>query len=194
MALILALSNQHSVVVASDCATISDGSLRYEQFMNVPGRSILLVAGNLDAVRRPIEDTVIPKLTASTSAAVLAQLLQAALIMEVAPRLSDIAGRVELIVAGIDPVRHTEQPGLYYLDSAQDFRLKFVREYAVAGGSTAVVDPLLQGRDLSAASTEELIAVAKECLSATKLRWPAALGAHQRFGIITPTQIRILDF
>jgi 20S proteasome alpha/beta subunit len=194
MSLVLALKNRDSIVVASDTDHASDGTLKYGQFLNLPGRAILLMAGNIEAVRRPIVEKVIPKLNATTSAATLAQLLQAALVLDVVPHLSEIPGRVELIVAGIDPVRHIEEPGIYYLDSARDFYLTVIQEDFAAAGATAVVTAVLNGRNLASATTDELSNVAKECLAATKMRWPEAVGTHQRLGIITLHQTRILDF
>ena len=40
MSLVLALKNRDSVVVASDSTEISDGSLKYGQFLNLSGRTI----------------------------------------------------------------------------------------------------------------------------------------------------------
>jgi hypothetical protein len=194
MSLVLALKNHESLVVASDTDHASDGTLKYGQFLNLPGRAVLLMAGNIEAVRRPIVEKVIPQLNATTSAATLAQLLQAALVLDVVPRLPEIPGRIELIVAGIDPVRHIEEPGIYYLDSARDFYLTVIRENFAAAGATAAVGAVMNGRDLASASTEELENVAKECLAATKMRWPGAVGTHQRLGVITFSQTRILDF
>src|SRR6185369_6385936 len=106
----------------------------------------------------------------------------------------EITGRVEFIVAGIDPVRHIEEPGLYYMDSASDFYLTIVQENFVAAGATAAANELLKQYDLAAATNDQLTDVAKECLTATKLRWPTALGAHLRLGVITFSQTHILDF
>lgn len=194
MSLVLALKNHDGVVVASDVQQPTADPLAFGQFLNVPGRAILLLAGNIEAIRRPILDRVVPRLTPQTTAAVLAQLVQAALVLDVMPKLAQIPGRIEVIVAGIDPVRHTEEPGLYYLDSASDFHLMIVAENAIAAGSTAVAKEILASRDLSAVSIDGLTTIAKECLAATKLRWPEVVAPHQRLGIITTTQTRILDF
>jgi 20S proteasome alpha/beta subunit len=194
MSLVLALKNRDSIVVASDTDHAYAGTLEYGQFLNVPGRAILLMAGNIEAVRQPLIEKVLPKLRADTGAAVIAQLLQAALVLDVVPRLGEIAGRVEIIVAGIDPVRHVHEPGLYYLDSARDFYLTVVPGDYVAAGATAALGPVLEGQDLASLSVEDLTGIAKECLASTKLRWPGALAAHQRLGIITVDQTRILDF
>ncbi len=194
MPLILALKNRDCVVAASDVASIPDGTLKFGQFMNVPGRAILLVAGNLEAVRRPVMEKVVPALTATTSPAELAQLIQAALVLDLVPHLGQMTGRVEIIVAGIDPVRHTDEPGIYYLDSAQDFYLKPVIESSALAGSTAAAKEVLAGSDLSSSSAGELVELAKECLASTKLRWPATVGAHQTFAIVEPGRTRILNF
>ncbi len=194
MPLVLALKNRDSIVVASDVDGPSDGTLKYGQFLNLPGRSIMLIAGNIEAIRQSIEQRVIPQLTPTTSAATLAQLVHAAVVLDVVPHLAQLPGRIEIIVAGIDPVRHIEEPGIYYLDSARDFYLTVIADNYAAAGATAAVESVLAGQDLTSNSTEELTAIAKECLSGTKLRWPSALAAHQRIGIITFNQIQILDF
>ena len=193
MPLVLALKNRESVVVASDIDHATDGPIGYGQFMNLPGRAILLMAGNIEAVRKPIEDKVIPKLTNSTSAAELVQLIHAALVLDVVPHLSQLRGRVELIVAGIDPVRHIEEPSIYYMDSARDFYLTIVKDAFVAAGSTATIGEVLNTQDLSDTSTEELKSLAKECLATTKMRWPEAVAPHERIGVITFNQIHIQD-
>jgi len=194
MSLVLALKNRDSVVVASDSTEISDGSLKYGQFLNLSGRTILLMAGNIEAVRRPIIEKVLPKLNPQTSPAVLAQLLQAALVLDVVPHLANLAGRIELIVAGIDPVRHIEEPGLYYLDSARDFHLSVVSAGSVAAGATAAVNAVIGNKDLAGTTTDDLMNIAKDCLATTKMRWPTAVGPHQRFGVITPHHMQLFDF
>jgi hypothetical protein len=194
LSLIIAFRNNESVVAASDSRTQGSDAPVFGQFMNVPGRAVLLIAGNLAAVKAPIVDLVLPKLNASTSAAALAQYLQAALVIEVVPHLADLPGRVELIVAGIDPVRHTEEPGLYYLDSAADFYLKPISGNYIAAGATAAISEVLKGRDLQAASTDELITIAKDCMTTTKLHWPQAVDQYLQFGVITPKQIRIMNY
>src|SRR5476651_2385177 len=193
MPLVLALKNRESVVVASDIASSNEEPVKYGQFMNLPGRSILLMAGNIEAVRRPIVEKVIPQLTNSTSASTLVQLIHAALVLDVVPNLAELRGRVELIVAGIDPIRHIEEPSIYYMDSSRDFYLTLVKDAFVAAGSTAAVGEVIHAQDLSQASTEELTQLAKECLAATKMRWPGAVAPHERLGVITFNQIHIQD-
>jgi len=36
--------------------------------------------------------------------------------------------------------------------------------------------------------------IAKDCLATTKMRWPTAVGPHQRFGVITPHHMQLFDF
>jgi hypothetical protein len=194
MSLVLALKNRTSLVVASDTDDLSDGTIEFGSFMNVPGRAILLMCGDLESARHAVETNVLPALNAQTSAATLAQVVQAALRLEASARLAASAGRLEVIVAGIDPVRHIELPGIYYLDSSTEFALTAVAQDVAAAGSTAIVAQMLQGRSLARATPEELTMLAKECLANTKLRWPAAMGTHQRLGIIKPDQIRIIEF
>jgi hypothetical protein len=193
MSLVLAIKNRHSVVVASDLDPAQDND-GFGQFIRLPGRKVLLVTGNLEAVRHTVTQTLLPKIDAQTSAAAVAQILQAALVLEVVPTLSQMKGRVEFIVAGIDPVRHTEELGLYYLDSAQDFYLKIVEGDAVAAGATAAATSLLQGRSFSDDPVEQLKTLAKDCLASTKLRWPGAVSSHVRLGVIMTQNIQIEDF
>jgi hypothetical protein len=194
MSLVLALKNRDSLVVAADIPAAGVPAIDYGPLIQLPNRSVLLIAGNLDAVRHVVTSVVIPKITPATSAAALAQILHAALILEVLPVLSQLKGRVEFIVAGIDPVRHVELPGLYYLDSAQGFNLTLGAGDAVAAGATAAITALLAGHSFADSSIHQLQVLAKECLSATKLRWPLAVAPCVRLGIITTQRMQFQDF
>jgi 20S proteasome alpha/beta subunit len=193
MPLVVAIKNRKAVVVASDIDP-GDVSHQYSQIIELPNRCILLIAGNLDAVRPTIINTVLPKVNSSLSAAGLAQILHAALVLELVPHHDQHKGRVEFIVAGIDPIRHIEEPGLYYLDSAQSFKLEVVRGDAAAAGSTAAITSLLAGHSFADSTVDQIKVLAKECLSATKLRWPLALKSHIRIGVITSQNTRFQDF
>jgi 20S proteasome alpha/beta subunit len=194
MSLVLAVRNKDSIVVAAD----SDGSVpapdRFGQFMQMGAKNVLLIAGNLPAVHRTIVEMVMPKISPTTSAAGLAQIVRAALVLDVVPRIAELKGRVEFIVAGIDAVRHTEQPGLYYLDSAQDFYLKIVNAYGLAAGSTAEALPLIEGRQLGDATPAVLTALAKECFTTTKLRWPNTVKSHLHLGVISSSNVLIEQY
>ncbi len=194
MPLVLAIKNHDSVVVATDTQTTAEGPSRFGQLIAMPNRAVILLAGNLEAVRHAVMDVVLPKIDAGMSAAGLAQILQAALTIELVPHLSELSGRVEAVVAGIDPIRHIEEPSLYYLDSAQDFYLKIVEGDAVAAGSTAAVTSLLAGHRFTDSSVEQLQVLAKECLAATKLRWPTALGGHIKIGVVTAKNTRFQQY
>jgi hypothetical protein len=193
MALVVAIKNRTSIVVATDAPEGAADS-RYGQLMPLLNRSVLLVAGNLQAAKHTVLQTFLPRITREESAAAAAQILHAALIVEMVPHLSILKGRVEFVVAGIDPVRHTEVPSLYYMDSAQGFNLGLVQGDAVAAGSTAAITPLFSGHSYGDASIEQLKLLAKECLSSTKLRWPQALGTHARIAIVTPHRTQLMEF
>lgn len=194
MPLVLALKNQDSIVTAADSNGEPAPAGRLSQFTRLPNRSILLAVGNLEAVRPTIERTVLPKLMSTHSAAAAAQIVQAALVLEVLPRLANLSGRIEFVIAGIDPVRHIEQPGLYHLDSAREFQLDIVDGDAVVAGATAAASDILGDASLADASLDELQVLAKECMTTTKLRWPTALGHHVKLGIITPQRIVEQEF
>jgi len=193
MPLVLAIKNKNNLVVATDASGPATAFERFGQFMPMSSHAALLMAGNLEAVRHAIADVVAPKVRAETSAATLAQLVQAALVLEVVPTLAQVKGRIEIIVAGFDPIRHIEDPGLYYMDSAQDFYLKIVAADSVAAGSTAAAAPLLASLSYASASVEQMEAVAKECFATTKLRWPEAVESRVRLGVISPGNIQVKD-
>ena len=193
MPLVLAIKNKTEVVVGSDVPGPSTGSDRFGQLMPVTSHAVLLMAGNLEAVRHAILEIAMPKVNPDSSAAGVAQFVQAAMVLDVVPKLAEVKGRVEIIVAGIDPIHHQDEPGLYYMDSAQDFYLKVVAGDAVTAGSTAAVGPVLGAADFGTTPTPDLEAIAKECFTATKLRWPEALAAHVRLAVITQDSIQIKD-
>jgi 20S proteasome alpha/beta subunit len=191
---VLAVRNKDSIVVAADADGSAPSSDEFGQLMQLGAKNVLLVTGNIEAVHRTIVEMVLPKVTPSTSAVALAQLVQAALVLEVVPSLAELKGRVEFIIAGIDPVRHMEEPGLYYLDSAQDFYLKIVNASGVAAGSTAEALSLIKSRELSDTTQAALESLAKECFTTTKLRWPDAVKSHLRIGIISSSNVVIEQY
>ncbi|MDF2461687.1 MAG: hypothetical protein K0S68_1090 [Candidatus Saccharibacteria bacterium] len=192
MPLVLAIKNRNSIVVATD----TDDEVHDQGFgelIALPNHSVILLVGNLKFVRAALEE-VITRITPKSTSAAVAQLVQAALIVDIVPKLADMPGRVEIIVAGFDLVRHSQEPDLYYLDSAQEFHLQLVPGDAVAGGATAAVTSLVAGHSYAESNTDYLKVLAKECISATKLRWPTAVRGRIKLGVITPqsTQIQTL--
>jgi hypothetical protein len=194
MSLVLAIKNHDTVVVAADTAAPAQAPHHFGPFILAPNRSVLLLTGNLTAVEHAIMDVVLPKVDTKLPAAGLAQLVYAALTLDVIPKLATLTGRVEIIVAGIDPIRHIYEPALYYLDSAQNFQLQLIPNDAVAAGSTAAVYSLLAGHSFASSNANHLQVLAKECVAATKLRWPAAIGNHLILGVITPQNVRFQQF
>lgn len=186
MPLILAIKNRDTVVVGSDAESATPTPGEFGQLMKLRNRSALLMVGNLEAIRTSIQDTVLPRVNAKLSAVGTATLIHDAMLVEIVPNLSQIKGRIEIIVAGIDPLRHMDQPGLYYMDSAQNFKLNIIQGDAVAAGATAAVTSLVGNQSFADSSAEHLRVLAKECLSATKLRWPTALENHIILGSISP--------
>jgi hypothetical protein len=193
MPLALAIKNRTSVVVASDAVGGPANGERFGQFMPLSDRAVLMVVGNLEGVRAPIE-SILPRIKPDDSPATVAQLVQAELIVGVVPKMGELKGRVEVIVAGLDPIRHVEQPSLYYMDSAQDFYLKLIETDAVAAGATAAVTALTAGHSYSDSGSDHLKVLAKECFSATKLRWPTALKNHIQIGVITTGGIQVQEY
>jgi 20S proteasome alpha/beta subunit len=188
MPLILALKNETAIVVASDGQT--DTPSQYGQFMSLSNGTVVLIAGNLAFVRQAVE-LALAKVTTSMSTAAVAQLIQASLVVGTVPHLSEMPGRTELIVAGFDTVHHRAEPGVYYLDSAQDFYLQVVDTPAIAAGATAKATELLGSYDLAGATVEQLRNVAKDCLTATKLRWPEAVSGSVKIGVLTDKGLQV---
>jgi hypothetical protein len=191
MPLGLAIKNRNSVIVASD----SDGGTleHYGQMIPVSERAIMLVVGNTEGVKAPLMK-IMPRIKTESAPATIAQLVQAELTVAVVPNLAAFKGRVEVIVAGLDPIRHTEEPTLYYMDSAQDFYLKLIKADAVAAGATAAVTALTAGHSYAESSTDQLKVLAKECMAATKLRWPEALKNHVQMALIARGGIQIQEY
>ena len=191
MPLGLAIKNRNAVVVASDTA---GGPIEhYGQMMAVSERAILLLVGNTEGVKAPILK-ILPRIKTESAPATIAQLVQAELTVAVVPKLAEFKGRVEVVVAGLDPISHTEEPSLYYMDSAQDFYLKLVTADAVAAGATAAVTALTAGHSYAESSTDQLKVLAKECMAATKLRWPNALKNHVHMALIARGGIQIQEY
>jgi hypothetical protein len=185
MPLVIALKNQTTIVLASDSEGSPVSASQFGQLTTFSNRTAILVVGNIQAITQILRKLVMPKITPTLTAAGLAQLIQAALVLEVVPRLPETTGRIEVVVAGIDPVRHVEEPNLYYMDSAQDFYLKVVDTGYVAAGSTAEALPLLSGIDCQKLTTDRLKIVVKECFTTTKLRWPEVVASHLEIATIT---------
>lgn len=186
MPLVLAIRNQEEVLIVADTAEDSfvPGPSHYGPVIGLPNHCVVLLAGNLEAIRHSVAETALPRVTLGTSAAAVAQLINAALTLELVPRLAEMTGRAEIIVAGIDPIRHTQRPDLYYLDSARNFALQIIDANNVGAGATAAMDPVLSA--LKPASThEQLVAAAKEIYSTTKLTWPDAMANHLLIGTLT---------
>jgi hypothetical protein len=189
MPLVLAIKNSNSIVFASDTDPKEDDE-HFSQCMVLPNRSVLLVAGNLAAIK-PSIDRVLSEVRHDTVTAVVAQLIQAALIIDVVPHLDKFKGRAEIIVAGLGHPRHDGTPELFYMDSATDFYLKVADSDVTAGGATAAIQVVLGTKDFQSAPMEHLKVLAKECVASTKMRWPLAVKGHIKLGVITPVGIHI---
>jgi hypothetical protein len=190
MSLVLALKNDTSIIMAADGQSEAAGT--FSSFMSLPNRAVLLMAGNLEF----IEDTimsVVPKIDLHSSAASVAQLVQAALVVDVVPHLEELKGRTEVLVAGFDQIHHQAEPGLYYMDSAQDFYLQVVSGSSVVAGATAAANEQLASYDLAGATTEQLQNLAKDCVTATKLRWPEAVTGDVRIGTLTADGLQVIS-
>jgi hypothetical protein len=188
MSLALAIKNQTTIVVGTDVDDVSHDGEPYGQFISLPNRNVLLITGNTEAIREPII-SVLPKIEPHMACSTVAQLIQAELTVKVVPELPNMTGRVEIIVAGFNPIRHKQEPELFYMDSADDFYLTAVASDAIAAGSTAAVSRVLAAHSFADSSTHHLKLLTKECLSATKLRWPEAVKSHVRLAVLTPDSI-----
>lgn len=193
MPLILAIRNNNAIVVACDSSD-TDPSPAYGECMVLPNHVVILVAGNLPAVKGPLTQ-LLPQLKAQPGAAEVAQLIHAQLNLMIVPDLDQLKGRIEIIVAGFGDHHRQAVPALFYMDSAQTFAFQNVDHHSVAGGASAALTGLLDSKhDFSDASTDQLQVLAKECISATKLKWPMAVLPHIKIGVVTPVGTRIQIF
>jgi hypothetical protein len=170
MPLGLALKNRSAIVVAADHST------------------------NTAAATPIISEKVLPQILPNSSAAAVAQYVQAAMVLQIVPELPKTTGRIEIIVAGIDPIRHTVEPNIYYLDSARDFYLTIAGLSGASAGATAGVSHLVANRDFTDTSTDELVSLAKDCFTTTKLRWPSAITPPIQIGVITTESLTMHQY
>ncbi len=193
MPLILAIRNDNAIVFASDSSDAEE-SPTFGECMVLPNRVVVMIAGNLDAIRGPITD-IMAQLKAQPGAAEVAQVIHAELNLTVVPDIDQLKGRVEFIVAGFDIIHREPMPSMYYMDSAQDFDFNIIQHHSVAGGATAAITGLLNSQhDFSPTNTDQLQVLAKECLSATKLKWPLSVQGHVKIGVIFPERVRVQIF
>jgi hypothetical protein len=190
--LALALKNRTSIVVASDTDS-TESTTALSEFNIVPDNKVLIITGNVEVVKHPIE-VALQKNDPSSSVAALAELVQASLIIETVPHLAEIKGRVEVMIAGFNKIHHDLEPDIYYLDSAQDFFLKSASDDALASGATAALTSLFAGHSFADSTTAQLGVLVKESYSATKLRWPSIVKAHVKLATITPTSVTVQTY
>ena len=190
--LALALKNRTSIVVASDTDT-TEATTDLTEFNIIPDNKVLMITGNVESVKHAVE-TALSKNEPGSSVAALAELIQAALIIELVPHLSELKGRVEMLVAGFNKVHHDFEPTIYYLDSAQDFFLKLAPDDAIAAGATAALTSLFAGHSFAESTTAQLSVLVKESYSATKLRWPSIVKTHVKIATLMPTSVNVQTF
>lgn len=190
MSLGIALKNRSAVVIAADQ---SHAQLSDNQLLTLPNRTVVMVTGTSNIVNKALTDIAFPKVDQQASTAAVAQYVHAALVLEAVPKLAQVLGRVEVVVAGIDPIRHVTEPNIYYLDSARDFYLT-IAGTAVSTGATAAVQEVLRGRQLETSTNDQLVELTKEVYAATKLRWPGAVASTVKLGVITADTLTMLDF
>jgi hypothetical protein len=119
MPLGIAFKNHNCIVIASDqspAATSSSG--RMLTFIN---RTAIVICGNAAIIEPLIKVQVVPRILQESSTAEIARLIRSVLILTVVPNIGQLSGRTEIIVAGFDPIRHTSEPDVFYLDSAADY-------------------------------------------------------------------------
>jgi hypothetical protein len=187
--LALALKNRDSIVIASDVDD-PNSTDNYSEFNLIPNNKVIAITGNIEAIKHPVQ-VAFSKFDPSLSAAAVAELIQASLIVETVPNLAELKGRVELIVAGFNKLRHVMEPDIYYMDSAQDFFLKPAMSDAVGAGATAALTSLFAGHSFADSTASQLSVLVKESYSATKLRWPSMVKNHIKLGVLTESGISV---
>lgn len=188
----LALKNRNSIVIATDVDD-PNSSATYSEFMVVPNNKVVIITGNIASIKHPVE-LALSKIQENASVAALAELIQASLIIETVPRLSEFKGRVELLISGFNKIRHDQEPGIYYLDSAQEFFLKSATGDAIAAGATAALTSLFAGHSFADSATEQLAVLVKESYSATRLRWPSIVKPHIKVGTVTLEGVTVQSY
>ena len=193
MPLILAIRNNNAIVVACDSSD-ADPSPAFGECIVLPNHAVILIAGNLAAVKGLVTD-LMPELKRQPGAAEVAQLIHAQLNLSIVPDIDQLKGRVEFIIAGFDEIHRELLPSMYYMDSAQTFDFVIVQQHSVAGGATAAITALLNSQhDFSEQNIDQMQVLAKECISATKLKWPLAVLPYVKIGVVAADHTRIQIF
>ncbi|HEY6736604.1 MAG TPA: hypothetical protein VI322_02700 [Candidatus Saccharimonadia bacterium] len=193
MSLAIALKNETSIVLAADQTDATTPSAT-SHFITLPNRSVVIISGNRAAVEPTIYREGIMKVQDKHSSAAVAQYIHAGLMLEVVPKIAKLAGRVEILVGGIDPIRHTTEPDVYYMDSNQNFNLTIGQAAVTLAGVSAIAAQILNGQNIADQSIDQMIGLAKECFTATRLRWPTQMGPHLKIAAVQPGRMQVYDF
>lgn len=192
MSLGIALKNRTSIIVAADHDD-ADRPSATSRFLTLHNRSVVIISGNRGAVEPLLLSDALPKVKDTDSTAAVAQYIHADLVLKIVPQLATIGDRVEIMVAGIDPVRHTTEPDTFYMDSAKDFSLKIGDTAVTLTGTTAVALEILKDIDIASQTTGRLIEIAKECFTATRLRWPSVVAPRLKLAVLEPRKMQVYD-
>src|SRR5580704_4740932 len=108
MPLILAIRNNNAIVVACD-STDTELSPAFGECMVLPNHAVILIAGNLAAVKGLITE-LMPELKKQPGAAEVAQLIHAQVNLAIVPDIDQLKGRVEFVIAGFDEIHREPMP------------------------------------------------------------------------------------
>lgn len=192
MALGIVLKNHTGLIVAAD-HTATDTPSATSHFITLHNHTVVVISGNRTAVEKVLFEEALSKITERHSAAAVAQYVHAALQLKVVPNLAGLSGQVEILIAGIDPVRHTTAPDAYYLDSRQSFNLVISDRAATMSGASAVAAEILGTTDVINQSLPVLKQLAIECFTATRLRWPTVVAPRLKLAVVEPKSMQVYD-
>lgn len=191
MPLGLAFSNGQELVVGIDQSP--DGNTPKARFDLLRNRTVIGILGNRSVVENLIFDGHMDGLGEHETTSTVAHYIHAKLTLKVIPSIASYQGHTEIIVAGIEPLRHVAAPRIFYFDSKSNFDLVDLQTGAVLGGDKAVATKLLTGKQFIGMNAATMTTLAKECFTATRLRWPTVMGAHLKLAFLAPHDIKVYD-
>lgn len=191
MPLGLAFSNGKELIVGLDQGP--DGNTPRSRFDLMRNRTVIGIIGDRSVIEPLIFDSHLDSLGEHEHASTVAHYIHAKLTLKIVPNMASYHGHTEIIVAGVEPLRHVTAPKMYYFDSKSNFDLVSIDVGVALAGDKAVAQKLLANRPVDQLDKAALTSLAKECFTATRLRWPTIVGSHLKLAYLASHDIKVYD-
>jgi hypothetical protein len=170
-----------------------NGNTAKARFELLHNRTVISIVGDRSAIEGLIFDSHLDSLGEHEHTTTVAHYIHAKLTIKIIPNIASYVGHTEIMIAGIEPLRHVTAPKIYYLDSKSNFDLVTLDADAALAGDKLVAQKLITDRDIAHLDKAGLTTLAKECFTASRLRWPSVIGAHLKLAYLAPHDIKVYD-